>query len=118
MSEDEALEGALVPAPPPEDIRYEDEDAQKVTRVLVVVERADGTVKEYEAREPERFMMSDPEDISTMAFRVTGLALGAGGAARGVQAAVPTLSLSFAANPRYNLHIRNVRRAGEKALGS
>ena len=64
MTEDEALEGALVPAPQPADIRYEDEaPADAVTRVLVTVERADGSVKEYEAREPQNFEMNDPESF-------------------------------------------------------
>lgn len=109
MSEDDALEGALVPAPQPADIRYEDEDRDRVARVLVRVEYADGRGKEYEAREPADFRISDPEQVSSMAFRTTGLSIGGGGGFRGLQAAVPTLSLSFAANPRYNLHIRNVR---------
>lgn len=110
MSDEEAIEGALVPAPQPEGIRYEDEDARRVILVRLVVERADGSAKEYEAREPENFQMSDPADLSTMAFRMTGLAIGAGGAFRGVQARTPTLSVSFAANPRRGLHIRNSRK--------
>lgn len=120
MSDDEAIEGALVPAPQPQDVRYEDEDAREVTRVLVVVERADGTVKEYEAREPEDFQMNDPESVSAQVFRKTGLALGSGGGFRGVTAGVPSLRLSFSANPRYNLHIRNARpgQASELAPGA
>ena len=113
MTEDEALEGALVPAPQPADIRYEDETpAVYVTRVLVVVERSDGSVKEYEAREPQSFEMNDPESISAQVIRTTGLSFGM----TRLQAGVPSLRLSFSAHPRYNLHIRNVRRAGAKSL--
>jgi hypothetical protein len=117
MSNNEALEGALVPAPQPADLRYEDETPpDAVTRVLVVVERADGSVKEYEAREPENWQMNDPESLSAQVIRTTGLGLPSGGGFRGLMAGMPSLRLSFSANPRYNLHIRNVRRAGEKAL--
>lgn len=109
MTEDEALEGALVPAPQPADIRYEDETPpDAVTRVLVVVERADGSVKEYEAREPQNFTMNDPESFSAQVFRQTGLGIGA----TRLTAGVPSLRLSFSAHPRYNLHIRNVRWPG------
>ena len=107
MSDDKTLEGALVPAPLPAEIRYEDETSpDAVTRVLVVVERADGSVKEYEAREPQSFEMNDPESFSAQVFRQTTR----------LTAGVPSLRLSFVAHPRYNLHIRNVRRAGERAL--
>ncbi len=116
MSEDGALEGALVPAPQPAEIRYEDEDAGEVVNVLIRVEHRDGSVKEYEAREPQRFEMNDPESFSAQVFRQTGLSVGGGGRFQGVTAGVPSLRLSFSANPRYNLHIRNVRRAGEQAL--
>lgn len=128
MTEDEALEGALVPAheahladykrtiepaPQPAEVRYEDETpADYVTRVLLVVERSDGSVKEYEAREPQNFEMNDPESFSAQVFRQTGLGIGA----TRLTAGVPSLRLSFSAHPRYNLHIRNVRRAGERAL--
>ena len=113
MTGDEALAGALVPAPQPADIRYEAETPpDAVTRVLVVVERADGSVKEYEAREPHNWSMNDPESFSAQVFRPTGLGIGA----TRLTAGVPSLRLSFSAHPRYNLHIRNVRRAGEKAL--
>jgi hypothetical protein len=110
-TDEEALEGALVPAPKPADIRYEDETpADAVTRVLVVVERADGSVKEYEAREPQQWRMNDPESISAQVIRTTGVSLASGGGFRGLQAGMPSLSLSFTANPRYNLHIRNKRK--------
>jgi hypothetical protein len=118
MNDEDAIEGALVPAPQPADIRYEDADADKVTRVLVRVERADGTVKEYEAREPQDFTMNDPESFSAQVFRKTGLGIGGGGGFRGVTAGVPSLRLSFTAHPRYNLHIRNNRAGGQASLGS
>jgi hypothetical protein len=118
MTEDEALEGAMVPAPKAADIRYEDEtEPDAVTRVLVVVERADGSVKEYEAREPQQWQMNDPESISAQVIRTTGLSLASGGGFRGLQAGTPSLSLSFTANPRYNLHIRNKRKESEPAPG-
>jgi len=113
VSEPEAVEGAVVPAPQPADIRYEDEDADKVTRVLVVVERADGSVKEYEARDPEDWQMNNPESPSAQVIRTTGLGLPSGGGFRGLMAGMPSLRLSFTANPRYNLHIRN-KRAGDR----
>ena len=117
MTEDEALEGALVPAPQPADIRYEDEaPADAVTRVLVVVERADGSVKEYEAREPQDFEMNDPESFSAQVFRPTGLGLASGSGFRSVTAGVPSLRLSFSAHPRYNLHIRNKRKDDRASL--
>ena len=117
MSEPEAVEGAVVPAPQPADIRYEDEDADKVTRVLVVVERADGTIKEYEAREPADWQMNDPESLSAQVIRTTGLGLPSGGGFRGLMAGMPSLRLSFTANPRYNLHIRNVRTRDQRGSG-
>jgi hypothetical protein len=105
--------GAIERAPQPAEIRYEDEmQPDAVTRVLVVVERADGSVKEYEAREPQDWQMNDPESSSAQVFRQTGLGIGA----TRLTAGVPSLRLSFVAHPRYNLHIRNVRRAGERAL--
>jgi hypothetical protein len=113
MSDDKTLEGALVPAPQPAEMRYEDEtQPDAVTRVLVVVERADGSVKEYEAREPQNWQMNDPESISAQVFRQTGLGIASGSGFRGVTAGVPSLRLSFSAHPRHNLHIRNVRWPG------
>jgi hypothetical protein len=112
MSEDEnALEGALVPAAAPADMRYEDENPDKVARVLVRVDYTDGRIREYEASEPQEFRMSNPEDMSTMSMRRTRLSVGAGGGFSPVSAMVPTLSLSFAAHPRYNMQIRTERTA-------
>jgi hypothetical protein len=114
-AEDSAVSGEIVAAPAA-DIRYE--DASEVANVTVVVEYRDGRVKEYEAREPQDFQMNDPESISAQVFRQTGLALGAGGGFRGVTAGVPSLSLSFSAHPRYNLHIRNKRKGDQASLGA
>ena len=117
-SDDGAIEGALVPAPQPADIRYEDEtDSDAVIRVLVRVERADGTVKEYEAREPQRFEMNDPESFKAQVFRPTGIGIMSGSGPRGMTAGVPSLRLSFSAHPRYNLHIRNSRVSDQRGSG-
>ena len=114
MTEDEALEGALVPAPKPADIRYEDETpSDAVTNVTIRVERADGSVKEYEAREPQNWQMNDPESIGAQVLRTTGLGIAGGfGGITQLRAGVPSLRLSFTAHPRHNLHIRNVRWPG------
>jgi len=98
----EPIEGALVSAPPVADMHYEDEEPDKVDWVFVRVEYADGRIREYGARDPQNFTISNPESVSTMAFRRTGLSAGG----MGVVAAVPSLSLSFTANPRQGLHIR------------
>jgi hypothetical protein len=110
MSDAEAVEGAVVPAPQPADMRYETVDPDQVTRVLVVVERADGSVKEYEAREPVDFEINDPASMSSQVFRQTGLGLVSGSGFTDLMAGMPSLRLSLTANPRYNLHIRNKRR--------
>jgi hypothetical protein len=95
MTEDEALEGALVPAPKPADIRYEDETPSD------------------EAREPQNWQMNDPESIGAQVLRTTGLGIAGGfGGITQLRAGVPSLRLSFTAHPRHNLHIRNVRWPG------
>lgn len=109
---DDALEGALVPAPQAAGVSWEDENAGEVVKVLVVVTRRDGSVKEYEAREPHDFQMNDPESLSAQVIRQTRLGIGGGGGFRGLSAGVPSLRLSFTANPRYNLHIRNSLSSG------
>jgi hypothetical protein len=103
----EPLEGTLVPADVPVEMRYEDEDPGKVDWVFVRVEYADGRIREYGARDPQDFTISDPEQVPTMSFRRTGLSAGG----MGVVAAVPSLSLSFTANPRQGLHIRTEKTA-------
>jgi hypothetical protein len=117
MTEPDPIEGALMPAQQPADIRYEDETASDmVTRVVVRVERADGTVKEYEAREPQAFEMNDPESFAAQVFRSTGLGFMSGGGFRGLTAGVPSVRLSFTAHPRHNLHITNSRIWGGRAV--
>ena len=76
----------LVPAAVEAERQYE-ADAAEVTRVLVRVERGDGTAREYEAAPPLRCEVS------------TGMA-GTG------SQAFPTLSLWLTASPRHSLHIR------------
>jgi hypothetical protein len=111
MDEDEPLPGEIVKAPPLADIRYEDEDAGKVARVLVRVDYADGRIREYEALEPEEFDMNDPEtDVSAAPTGVSVLAPGWRLAVPMV-AMVPSLRLSFRANPRHQMHIRTERTA-------
>jgi hypothetical protein len=98
----------LVTTPPAADMRYRDDT---VTRVFVRIERADGRVREYEAREPENFQMNDPESFGSMSISPTRLSIGAGGGFVPLRQATPSLRLSFTANPRYNLHIRTERTA-------
>ena len=105
MSDEEVVEGALVPAPAAQ-MRYEDENPDAVARVLVRVEYADGRIREYEAAEPQEFRISNPQDMSTMSMRRTRLSVGGGGGFSPMSAMVPTLSLSFAAHPRHNMLIR------------
>lgn len=82
-----------------------------VTRVLIRVERADGRVREYEAREPLNFTMNDPESLSSMSVMPTRMSVGAGGGFVPFRQAVASVRLSFTANPRWNLHIRTERTA-------
>ena len=117
-----ALSGEIVKRPaetavtaPAADMRYTDDKA--VTRVFVRVEYADGRIREYQAQEPQRFEMNDPESVSSMSFRQTGLSLPAGGGFSPVRAAVPSLRLSFTAHPRWNLHIRTEATAPEDFEG-
>jgi hypothetical protein len=117
-----ALSGEIVkrPAelavqPPAADMRYTDDSA--VTRVFVRVEYADGRIREYQAKEPQRFEMNDPESMSSMSFRSTGVSVSAGGLFKPVQAAVSSLRLSFTAHPRWNLHIRTEATAPEDFEG-
>ncbi len=97
--------------PPAADMRYDDEDANRVARVLVRVEWAGGKIREYEAEDPEGFKMNDPEtDLSLAPMRMSVQA--AGSPVVPMMAAVPSLRLSFRANPRHNMHIRTERTAG------
>ena len=70
MSEPE-ISGQIVPAPPVADIRYEDPDA--VAGVFVRVKWKNGRILEYQAREPEDFEMNEPESLSSMLLRDTGV---------------------------------------------
>lgn len=122
MSEPEEISGEIVKrgeevavTPPAADMRYTDDSA--VARVFVRVEYADGRIREYQAKEPQRFEMNDPESMSSMSFRQTGLSLPAGGGFSPVRGAVSSLRLSFTAHPRWNLHIRTERTAPEEFEG-
>jgi hypothetical protein len=93
------VSGEIVKAPPAAGIRYDDADADVVTRVFVRYECAGGRVREYEARDPQDFRVR--EGMTMLPASLPG----PGGMLAG-SAAVPTLSLSFTAHPRWNLHIR------------
>jgi hypothetical protein len=102
---------AIEKAPPPAEMFYEDEDADEVALVMVRVEYKDGRIREYGAKEPQAFDMNDPEtDLPQV--RSMGRAVQAAGSPW-VQmfAAVPTLRLSFTANPRHNMVINTERTA-------
>ena len=103
----EVLSGALVPAPPAAEMRYDDEGpGQKVARVLVRVEWADGKVREYDALEPDRFDINDPEtDFVLAPMRTSVRPQGAAGFMP-MNAALPRVRLSFTASPRHSMHIR------------
>ncbi len=111
MSEPE-ISGEIVKAPPAADMQHEDADPDAVARVFVRVEYADGRIREYQAKEPQDFQVSD-----SMTVRKTGLSFPAGGGFSQLSAAVPSLRLSFAAHPRWNLHIRTEATAPEEFEG-
>jgi hypothetical protein len=96
-------------------MRYTDDAA--VARVFVRVEYADGRIREYEAREPRDFQVSDPASMSSMKVRPSGMSLPAGGGFRPVRSAVPSLRLSFTAHPGRGLHVRTEATAPEKFEG-
>src|SRR5258708_3587404 len=101
MSEPGEISGEIVKAPPAAEMRYEPEDPDAVSRVFIRVEYADGRIREYQAKEPQDFQVSDG-----LTVRKTGLSFPAGGGFSQLSAAVPSLRLSFTAHPRWNLHIR------------
>jgi hypothetical protein len=107
MSENEP--GAVVPAPPVADLRYEDEPGV-VTRVLV--EWDGGRIREYDTRYPADFTMSDPEDLATMALRPAGFSVAAGGGFTPMSVVVPRLAIACTADPRHGMHIRTEQTAG------
>lgn len=111
MSELEPVTGRIVPAPAA-DIRYEDEDRAAVARVFIRVEYADGRIREYQAREPQDFQISDG-----MTMRQSKGRISAGGLFTPLTMAVATLRLSFAAHPRWNMHIRTEATAPEDFEG-
>ena len=96
--------------PPAAEMRYDDEEPGKVTRVLVRVDYADGRIREYEALEPEGFEINDPEaDLSLGSMRM-GVQSG-GSPFVPMVAAVWALRLKFRANPRRMAEIRTERTA-------
>ena len=97
-----AGEKDLLPAKAAE-IRYE-EDEPEVTRVVVQVERADGSIMLYDSREPQDFSLTTPM-MTPMMTRPTRLAVGHGSGFSPVSHAVPSVNLRFTAHPRWNLHI-------------
>ena len=99
MSELVPISGEIVKAPPAVEMRHEDEDPDAVIRVFIRYECAGGRIREYEAKEPQDFQVR--EGMSVRPAR-----LGGPGAFLAGSAMIPTLSLSFTAHPRWNLHIR------------
>ena len=117
MSEPEVISGEIVKrgaeaavTPPAADMRYTDGSA--VARVFVRVEYADGRIREYQAKEPQDFRVSDG-----MTMRQSKGRFSAGGIFTPLTQAVATLSLSFAAHPRWNIHIRTEATAPEEFEG-
>ena len=90
-------------------MRYDDDT---VTRVFVRVEYADGRIREYQAKEPQDFRVSDG-----MTMRQSKGRFSAGGIFTPLTNAVATLSLSFTAHPRWNIHIRTEATAPEDFEG-
>ena len=115
MTEPDEVSGEIVKAPPAAETRYEDDS--DVARIFIRVEWASGKIREYQALEPEGFEMNQPESFSSMSFRDTGIRLGAGGLFAPLKSAVPSLRMSFRANPRHNMHIRTEATAPEEFPG-
>ena len=101
MSEPAEITGEIVKAPPAAEIRYEPEDPDAVARVFVRVEYADGRIREYQAKEPQDFQVTDG-----MTMRQSKARVSAGGIFVPLANMVATLRLSFTAHPRRNIHIR------------
>jgi len=117
MSEPEAISGEIVKrgaevatTPQPAGMRYTDDSA--VVRVFVRVEYADGRIREYQAKEPQDFQVRDG-----MSMRQSRGRYSAGGIFTPLTQAVATLSLSFTAHPRWNIHIRTEATAPEEFEG-
>jgi len=109
MSELEPVSGEIVKAPAAAEMRYEDDT---VARVFIRVEYADGRIREYQAKEPQDFQMSDG-----MTMRQSKGRFSAGGIFVPLTQAVSSLRLSFTAHPRWNLHIRTEATAPEEFEG-
>jgi hypothetical protein len=101
MNEPAEISGEIVKAPPAADIRYEETDPDAVARVFIRVEYSDGRIREYQAVEPQDFRLADG-----MTIRQGSAKYSAGGLFTAMTQAVATLSLSFTAHPRFNIHIR------------
>lgn len=118
MSEPEEISGEIVrrgevvKAPPAADMRYEPENPDAVTRVFIRVEYADGRIREYQAKEPQDFQVSDG-----MTMRQSKARVSAGGIFVPLTNAVATLRLSFTAHPRWNIHVRTEATAPEDFEG-
>ena len=112
MSELVPISGEIVKAPPAADMRYEPEDPDAVTRVFIRVEYADGRIREYQAREPQDFQVTDG-----MAMRQSKAKYSAGGIFVPLTQMVATLRLSFTAHPRHNIHIRTEATAPAEFMG-
>jgi hypothetical protein len=112
MTEPSEISVEIVKAPPSAEMRYEPEDPDAVARVFVRVEYADGRIREYRAKEPQDFKVADG-----MTMRQSKARFSAGGIFVPLTQAVATLSLSFTAHPRWNLHIRTEATAPEEFEG-
>lgn len=108
----EPISGEIAKAPPAADMRYEPEAPDAVARVFIRVEYADGRIREYQAREPQDFKVTNG-----MAMRQSKARFSAGGIFVPLTTAVAALSLSFTAHPRWNLHIRTEATAPEEFEG-
>lgn len=93
--------GEPLPETTAPEVRYGEENSEpQVTRVVLHVEYGDGTVREYDAREPQDFRLDE-----TMATRKTGLGVSGASGFTGISHAVPSVSVSFTAHPRHNMFI-------------
>jgi hypothetical protein len=92
------ISGEVVKVPPAAEMRYDDDT---VTRVFVRVEYADGRIREYQAKEPQDFQVTDG-----MTMRQSKARFSAGGLFVPLKNMVATLRLSFTAHPRHNIHVR------------